>query len=114
MSFQRPIALVALAALPLLVALWRAHDNSRRETAARFANLALLPNLLPSQPGRRRYVPPVLVLLALTLLVVGMARPHAHLNVPRDTATVVLAIDISRSMAATDVLPTRLLAAENA
>ena len=113
MSFERPLALLLLAAVPLLAFLWVAHDASRRETAARFANLALLPNLLPAHPGRRRYVPPALFLLALLLLVLGMARPHLKISVPRDEATVVLAIDISRSMSATDVAPTRLLAAEN-
>ena len=113
MSFERPLALLLLGAVPLLAFLWVAHDASRRESAARFANLALLPNLLPARPGRRRYVPPALFLLAVLLLVLGMARPHLKISVPRDEATVVLAIDISRSMSATDVAPTRLLAAEN-
>jgi Ca-activated chloride channel family protein len=113
-SFERPFALVALAALPLLVGFWLAHDGKRREAAARFTNLALLPNLLPARPGRRRYVPPAFFLLALLLLVLGMARPHLKISVPRHEATVVLAIDISRSMSANDVQPTRLLAAENA
>jgi Ca-activated chloride channel homolog len=113
-SFERPLALLALALLPLLVGFWLAHDRGRREAAARFTNLALLPNLLPAKPGRRRFVPPAVFLLALLLLVLGMARPHLKISVPRHEATVVLAIDISRSMSATDVAPTRLLAAENA
>jgi Ca-activated chloride channel homolog len=113
-SFERPLALLALAALPLLAGLWLSHDRARRDSAARFANLALLPNLLPANPGKRRFVPPAILLVALLLLVLGMARPHLKISVPRHEATVVLAIDISRSMSATDVRPTRLLAAENA
>ena len=113
MSFEHPFALLALLAVPALVGLWLWHERRRDATAARFSNLALLPNLVSRRPGRRRYVPLALLLLALTALVLGMARPHANLTVPRKSATVVLA-DISRSMTATDVAPTRLDAARNA
>lgn len=114
MSFEHPLALLALVAVPVLVGLWLWHERQRDATAARFSNLALLPNLVSRRPGRRRYVPLALLLLALAALVVGMARPHADLTVPRKSATVVLAVDISRSMTATDVAPTRLDAARNA
>jgi Ca-activated chloride channel family protein len=113
-SFERPLALIALIAVPTLVALWLAHERRRSAGAARFSTLALLPNLIDSRPGRRRYVPLVLFLVALTALIVGMARPHAHVRVPRKEATVVLALDVSRSMSATDVRPTRLDAARAA
>jgi Ca-activated chloride channel family protein len=114
LSFARPFALLALAAIPLLVALWLELGRRRRASAASFASAPLLPNLLDAVPGRRRLIPQVLFLLALTGLIVGMARPHAYITVPRHEATVVLAIDISRSMSATDVRPSRLLAAEDA
>ena len=114
MTFARPIALVALVAVPALVALWVVYDRRRREGAARFATLALVPNLVDRRPGRLRIVPPALFLLALTALIVGMARPHATIKVPRHEATVVLAIDVSRSMQAQDVTPTRLGAAKAA
>lgn len=114
MTFARPLALVVLAAIPALVALWMWLERRRHAAAARFTSPALLPNLVDAFPGRRRHIPQALFLLALTALIVGMARPHAHITVPRHEATVVLAIDVSRSMSATDVKPSRLLAAENA
>ena len=114
MRFAQPLALVALVAVPLLAVLWRVNERRRRESGARFSSLALLPNLVPQQPGRLRYVPVALLLLALTAMIVGAARPHAHISMPRKEATVVLAIDVSRSMTAQDVAPTRLAAARTA
>ncbi len=114
MSFARPVALVGLVAVPVLVLLWLRYERRRSAGAARFASLALVPNLIDRRPGRLRLVPPVLFLLALTALIVGMARPHANIKVPRHEATVVLAIDVSRSMKAQDVTPTRLDAAKKA
>jgi Ca-activated chloride channel family protein len=113
-SFARPLALVGLVAVPVIVLLWIRYDRRRRAGAARFASPALVPNLIDRRPERLRLVPPVLFLLALTALIVGMARPHANIKVPRHEATVVLAIDVSRSMQAKDVTPTRLDAAKEA
>jgi Ca-activated chloride channel family protein len=110
-SFTRPVALAALLVVPLFVLLWFLLEQRRRAGAGRFANPALLPNLVDRAPGRLRLVPAVLLLLGLTALIVGMAKPHATLTVPRKDATVVLAIDTSRSMGAQDVSPTRLYAA---
>jgi Ca-activated chloride channel family protein len=112
--FAQPFVLVALVAVPLLAVLWRANERRRRAAGARFSSLALLPNLAPRQPGRLRYVPIALLLLALTAMILGAARPHAHISVPRKEATVVLAIDVSRSMTAQDVIPSRLDAARKA
>jgi Ca-activated chloride channel homolog len=109
--FAQPLALIALVAVPLLAVLWRMNEQRRRAAGASFSSLALLPNLAPQQPGRLRYVPIALLLLALTAMIVGAARPHAHISVPRKEATVVLAIDVSRSMTAKDVRPSRLDAA---
>ena len=114
MSFGHPLALAALAAVPALAAAWVAHDRRRRRSAGAFTNLALLPNLVARAPGRMRIVPPALFLAALTLLVVGFARPHANITVPRHEATVVLAIDVSRSMQARDIAPSRMVAAQRA
>jgi Ca-activated chloride channel homolog len=113
-SFAQPLALVALVAVPLLLVLWLRNERRRHADASRFATLALLPNLVPRPPGRLRYIPLGLLLLALTALIVGAARPHANLSIPRKEATVVLAIDVSRSMTATDVKPSRLDAARAA
>lgn len=114
MTFEDPLALVALAAIPVIAWLWLAQERRRRLSARAFTNLALLPNLVERSPGRLRLVAPALFLTALALLMVGFARPHANIRVPRHEATVVLAIDISRSMQAQDVLPTRMIAAKRA
>jgi Ca-activated chloride channel homolog len=114
MSFAWPIALVGLIAVPLLVGLHVLASRRRRREAARFANPALVPNLVAVSPGWRRHVPPAIALVALALLLVGVARPHVVRDVTRDEATIVLAIDTSRSMAANDVQPSRFEAAKAA
>ena len=114
MSLTWPLALTALALVPIAVWAYLALDQRRRNEASRFGNPALLPALVTAEPGRRRLVPPLLVLGALILLVVGLARPHVMRSLPKEEATVVLAMDTSRSMAARDVKPTRLAAAERA
>lgn len=114
MTFDRPWALALLALVPAAVLGWRLLDGRRRAQAARFASPALLPSLVARAPRRLRLVPAALLLLGLAALVVGMAKPHAELTVPRRDATVVLAIDVSRSMGAQDVPPTRLFAAVSA
>lgn len=114
MSFEDPVALVALAAIPVIAWLWYVQEKRRRSSARAFTNPALLPNLVERSPGRLRLIGPVLFLAALVLLMVGFARPHAHIRVPRHEATVVLAIDVSRSMQAQDVKPTRMIAAKRA
>ena len=111
MSFSAPSALVWLLAIPLLLVLYVYAGRRRRRAAARFANPALVPNLVPHSPGWRRHVPSALVLASLAVLVVGIARPHVVRDVTRNEATIVLAIDTSRSMAATDVEPSRFAAA---
>jgi Ca-activated chloride channel family protein len=114
MSFTWPLALLSLLVLPAIVAGYVLLERRRRAQGARFANPLLLPNILHGSPGRARHLPQLIVVLALTVLLVGIARPHAAVSVPREEATVVLAIDTSRSMAATDVHPTRLAAAQAA
>jgi Ca-activated chloride channel homolog len=110
-SFHWPIALAALALLPVLVALYIDRDRRRVASQADFANPDLIPNVVDRSPGRLRYLPPITLLVALVFLIVGVARPHATVSVPREEATIVLAIDVSRSMKAKDVEPTRLDAA---
>lgn len=114
MTFEAPYALIALAAVPVLAALALVHERRRRASAARFGNPALLPNVVEPPPAWRRYLPPAVLLAALAAMIVGVARPHATVSVPREEATVILAIDTSRSMGARDVAPTRLGAAQRA
>lgn len=110
MSFQWPLVLVALVAVPALAALYVLHERRRVTAAATWGNPALLPNLVAAEPGRRRHIPVALLLLAVALLVVGAARPRHAVSVQRQEATVVLVVDVSRSMRATDVRPNRLTA----
>jgi len=112
LSFQSPLALVALVLIPVLVVLYVVHRRRQTTYAARWGSPSLLPNAVDRAPGRLRYLPLVILLVALTTLVVGVARPHATVSVKREEATVLLAIDVSRSMGATDVRPSRLAAAQ--
>ena len=114
MSFEFPLALVGLLAIPLLVLVYLVVGRRHKRAADRFANPALVPNLVPSGPGWRRYIPFAVALAALALLVLGIARPHVVRDVTREDATIVLAIDTSRSMAANDVKPSRFHAANTA
>ena len=114
MSFDWPIALLALLAVPVLAALYVFRERRRTAFASAFANPALLPGVIDRAPGLRRHVPLVLLLHGFTAIVLGVARPHATVSVKREEATVVLALDVSRSMKAEDVQPTRLDAARNA
>ena len=111
MSFDWPIALAALAVLPILVALYLDRDRRRVASQSAFGNPDLIPNVVDRSPGRLRYLPPLTLLVALVFLIVGVARPHATVRVPREEATIILAMDVSRSMKAKDVQPTRLDAA---
>jgi Ca-activated chloride channel family protein len=114
MSFASPFILWGLLLLPVaLVAYWLV-QRRRIKYAARFTNLDLLANVVDASPGRRRHVPAALALAALAALIVAMARPQTVVAVPRDDATVVLTMDSSASMTATDVPPTRLDAAKSA
>jgi Ca-activated chloride channel family protein len=113
-SFQSPLWLLSLLLVPVLVVLWVWYDRRRRRRGADFAAPALQPNLVARRPGRLRYVVLALLLLALSTMLVGVARPHAKVNVKREEATIVVAIDVSDSMRAKDVQPTRLVAARRA
>jgi Ca-activated chloride channel family protein len=106
--------LAALVVVPLLAAAWWFLERRRTDEASRFSAPALLPNLVGERPGRRRLVPLVLFLVGLTALTVGAASPHAKVTVPRREATILLAVDVSRSMQADDVAPSRLAAARRA
>jgi len=114
-SFQSPVALVGLVLVPLAALDYVVLDRRRRGSqSSSFSSAALFPNVVAQAPGRLRHVPVAVLLLAMTAVLVGVARPHATISVPREEATVVLALDISRSMTASDVRPTRLAAAQAA
>lgn len=114
MTFAFPIALAALALVPILLVAYAVVQRRRVKYALRFTNLPMLANVVDRAPRWRRHVPPLLVLTALAALIVGVARPQVAVAVPREEGTVILAIDRSGSMLATDVSPTRMAAARAA
>lgn len=114
MTFAWPLALASLALVPLALGAYLLLQRRRMRYAVRFTNLDLLANVVDERPRWRRHVPPALFALALALLLVGVARPQVVTQTPDERATVVLAMDVSGSMEATDVEPTRLVAAKRA
>jgi Ca-activated chloride channel family protein len=113
-TFQAPVFLIALALLPLAAAAYAAAQRRRRAAADAFASPAVRASALPRTPGWRRHAPIALYGLALAALAIALARPEATVAVPTEQATVVMAIDKSGSMRATDVTPTRLAAMQSA
>jgi Ca-activated chloride channel family protein len=109
-TFDRPLLLLTLLVVPAALALYLLAERRRMRYAIRFTNLAVLTGVLGRRMWRQ-YVPLALFLLALAALCVGVARPNRTTLIPRDRATVILVVDVSRSMEAKDVKPTRLAAA---
>lgn len=112
--FSHPWWLLALVVVAGLTAAYVFNERRRRRNTMRFTNLGVLEKIAPKRPGRLRHAPVALVLVALTCLVVALAGPLATEQVPRNRATVMLAIDVSLSMRATDVSPSRLQTAQQA
>jgi Ca-activated chloride channel homolog len=114
MSFGEPILLAGLILVPLAALVYASLQARKRREAATFANPALMPNLVTAQPGWRRHLPPLLLLLALAAMIVALARPQRTVASPERAATVMMVTDVSGSMNATDVQPNRLTAAVRA
>jgi Ca-activated chloride channel family protein len=114
MSFTWPDLLWSLALLPLLVLLYLWLLRKRRRSTVRLASLAVAKAALGKGPGWRRHVPPLLMLLAIGALLVATARPLAVITLPLAQRTIILAMDVSGSMRATDVQPSRIVAAQEA
>ncbi len=114
MSFAAPGVLVALVVLPLLAVLYLGEQRRRRAAAAAFASPALQPSVVPRRPRWRRHAPMTAFALALALLVVAAAKPQRTVAVPVERASVMLTTDVSGSMTATDIQPSRLVAAKRA
>ncbi len=112
--FSHPWWLLALLVVVALAAAYVWNELRRRRNTMRFTNLGVLEKIAPKRPGRARHAPVALILVALACLVVALAGPLATEQVPRNRATVMLAIDVSLSMRATDVTPSRLQTAQQA
>ena len=114
MKFEQPLWLWLLLIVPALVVAYLVAQRRRSKYAVRFATLPMLEKVAPTRPGWRRHAPAFAFLAALTVLTIAIARPVADVRVPRERATVVVAMDISNSMAATDVEPNRFEVAKSA
>ena len=114
MSFGWPIALLGLVVVALALLAYVLVQRRRRRYVVRFTNFDLLENIVADSPRWRRHIPAAFALLALTALVIGLARPQMAVAQAREEATVILAMDSSGSMTATDVAPDRMTAARKA
>lgn len=114
MTFLWPDALWALMLLPVLILLYISILRRKKQAALRYANLSLVREALGAGSAIRRHIPPVLLLIALAALLFALARPTGLVTIPSHHETVILAIDVSGSMRATDVSPNRLVAAQQA
>jgi Ca-activated chloride channel homolog len=114
MTFQSPLWLLALVAVAALVAVYVFLQLRRKAYAARFTNVALLGSIVPKRPGWRRHLAFGVVALGLATLVVSLAVPSTEVRVPRERATVVMAVDVSLSMQARDIEPNRFQAMQRA
>jgi Ca-activated chloride channel family protein len=114
MNFLWPQFLWFLAALPLLVLLYVWMLRRKKKMALQYASLSIVKEAMSARQGLKRHIPPLLFLFALAAMVVTMARPVAVVTLPSNQQTIILAMDVSGSMRATDVLPSRLVAAQNA
>ena len=113
-AFLSPWHLLGLVVVAALAVVYVVFQRRRNSYAVRFTNLELLESVAPKRPGWRRHVAAGVQLLALCALVIAWAQPTHEVKVPRERATVMLAIDVSLSMQATDVKPTRIDAAKSA
>src|SRR6267142_1241193 len=114
MTFLWPEGLWMLALAPVMVAIYVLILRRRKQAALAYSNFALIKEALGKRVGLRRHVPPALLLAALTLMLLALARPVATVSLPTQHETVILALDVSGSMRADDVKPTRLAAAQAA
>lgn len=114
MQFLWPQFLWLLLALPLLVGLYVLLLRRKKKMAVRYASLSIVKEAMGGGSQLRRHIPPALFLLAITALLLAAARPVAVVTLPSNQQTIILAMDVSGSMRATDVQPNRLIAAQNA
>jgi len=114
MDLLWPGFLLLLGLIPLLAAAYIVMLRRRRRFAVRYSSLSLVREALPHQSWLRRHLPVVLFLIALTTLVIALTRPVTIVSVPAGQTSILLTIDVSRSMCSTDIQPSRIEAAEAA
>src|SRR3954451_23104121 len=114
MTFLSPLALWLLVLVPALVLLYVAMQRRRKKYAVRYPDMAMVRAAMGTGQRLRRHVAPALMLLALLCGIVAIARPTAVVTLPSEQRKIILAIDVSLSMRASDVEPTRMAAAQAA
>ena len=114
MRFLWPDVLWLLLAVPVLVAAYVHALRRKKKAAVRYASLMLVREALDPRQGFRRHLPPALFLLAMVAAILASARPSATITLPSEHMTIILAMDVSRSMQASDVEPNRITAAQAA
>jgi len=114
MKFIWPAMLLLLVLIPILVFWYARMQQRRRILATRYGSLGMMQGAVRNRLGVRRHIPPLIFLLSLTLLIIALARPETSVSLPRIQGTVILAFDVSGSMAADDLKPTRMEAAKTA
>src|SRR5437868_1595528 len=114
MQFLWPEFLWTLLAVPLLVLLYAWLLRRKKKLAVRYASLSIIKEAMGAGQSMRRHIPPALFLLAVAAMLVAAARPTAVVTLPSQQQTIILAMDVSGSMRATDVQPSRLEAAQTA
>ena len=114
MTFLWPQFLWLLLALPLLVLLYVWLLRRKKKNALQYASLSIIRQAMGKGQSVRRHIPPVLFLLSLAAMLLASSRPFAVVTLPSDKQTIMLAMDVSGSMRATDVKPNRLVASQEA
>ena len=113
-GFEHPWFFLFILVVLGLVGLYVVVQMARQKRMLRFANMELLESVAPKRPSRWRHLPTTLLVLSMVLLTIAMAGPTNDVRIPRNRAVVMLVIDVSQSMRATDVAPNRLVAAQEA
>lgn len=113
-GFEHPWFFLFLLVIAGLVGLYVVVQYARQKRVLRFANMELLETVAPKRPNRWRHLSAILLIASLVLLTIAMAGPTHDVRIPRNRAVVMLTIDVSQSMRATDVEPSRLAAAQEA
>ena len=114
MQFQSPEFLWFLLLVPVLIVAYILAQRRRSNFALRYSSLSMVKEAVGKGPGWRRHLPPALFLIGMTFMLIAMARPTGIVMIPKDVSTIILAIDVSRSMSANDIRPSRIEAAKAA
>ncbi|MBI3538098.1 MAG: BatA domain-containing protein, partial [Chloroflexi bacterium] len=114
MQFLSPYSFWLLLFIPIFIFVYVRAQRRRKQTALQFASARTAAQILTKGPGRRRHLPAIFFLIGLTITIVALARPSAIVTLPSTEVTVILTIDVSRSMRQVDMKPSRIEAAKQA